>query len=154
MAKKTVSAAVIAKLKYKALREIEVARLHKQKKVKFWQMNEDMYYMKKVQRDETRANVDTGLMQGYIHTFLSKIDAPLTFKFKKRKQSDLKAVNKINSLKEQDSNDNDWVMKDLAGKKQVALYGRAIYAYYANSVDGVYEPNLEKYVIITPLLDK
>ena len=87
MAKKTVSTAVIAKLKYKALREIEVARLHKQKKVKFWQMNEDMYYMKKVQRDETRANVDTGLMQGYIHTFLSKIDAPLTFKFKNSKQT-------------------------------------------------------------------
>lgn len=152
MAKKTISDADIKKLVDKSLQEIQVARLHKQKRVKYWQKNEDMYYGKKTITDDSRAHVDIGKMQGYVHTFMSKIDNPLTFKFKKRKEADLKAVKRVNALKDQDANDNDWNIKDIMGKKQMALYGRAVFFYYASSIDG-YKPNLDATDVYDFLID-
>lgn len=154
MAKKTkISEKTIKDLSAKFRNEVEIARLHKQKRVKHWQRNEDMYYMRKVITDETRSNVDAGKMQGYIHTFLSKIDSKLTFKFKKRKEADLKSVQKVNALKDQDQNDDDWDIKDIAGKKQVSLYGRAIFSYYADSINGEYKAHLEPIDVYDFLID-
>lgn len=153
MAKTDVKESVVKDLVTKALTEISTSRLHKQKRVKHWQKNEDMYYGKKVFTDTARANVDIGKMQGYVHTFMSKIDNPLTFKFKKRKEADLKSVKKVNALKDQDSNDDDWNIKDIVGKKQMAMYGRAVFAYFASSVDGEYKPNLEPVDVYDFLID-
>ena len=83
---------------------------------------------------------------------LSKIDNPLTFKFKKRTMADYKRVQLINALKEQDANYNDWNYKDLLGKVDAIIYGRAIYAYYADSVDG-YNSNLENVSVYDFLID-
>jgi hypothetical protein len=68
-----------------ALNEITFARRHKQGKIKNWQKNEDLYYGKKIQTDDSRANVDLGRMQEFVHSLLSKIDNPLVFKYIKRK---------------------------------------------------------------------
>lgn len=154
MAKKNaISEKIIKELSKKFINEAQTARTYKQKRVTSWQKNEDMYYMKKVITDDTRSNVDAGKMQGYIHTFLSKIDSNLDFHFKYRKEADLKSVAKVNALKDQDSNDNDWDIKDLAGKKQVSLYGRAIFAYYAESIKGEYKANLNNIDVYDFLID-
>lgn len=121
--------------------EIDFARRHKQSRIANWKANEDMYYGKKPTSEESVANVDLGLMTSFVHTILSKIDSPLTFKFKKSKESQMKRVQQLNALKEQDQDNNDWDIKDLAGKKQAIIYGRAVFSYFAESVDG-YSSNL------------
>lgn len=126
-----------------ALKEIEQDRFHKNGKITGWQKNEAMYYGVKSATEESRANVSLGQMQEFVHTLLSKIDNPMTFKFTKRKPSQLKRVALLNSLKNTDADNGFWNLKDIVGKKQAIIYGRAIYAYYASSTDGKYESHLE-----------
>lgn len=140
------------KITAQALNEIVFARQHKQGRIKKWQEVEDFYLNKKVKSEESRANVNLGQMQSFVHTLLSKIDNPLTFKFYKRKASQINRVNRLNSLKEYDSKRDNWDIKDIVGKKQGVMYGRAVYAYYADSVDG-YQPHLEPVDIYDFLID-
>lgn len=124
------------KIADQAKTEIAFARTYKQGKVKNWQKNEQMYYAYKQAPTDSRANVELGLMQSYVHTLLSKIDNPLSFKFVKRKESQLKRAARLNSLRQSDSQSGFWDLKDIAGKKQSVIYGRTIYAYYADSYNG------------------
>jgi len=140
------------KIVSQVLEEITHARRHKQGKITTWQKNESMYYGAKERTDESRANVDLGQMQEHVHTLLSKIDSPLTFKFMKRKNSQLKRVERLNALKDFDSNRDIWDIKDIAGKKQCILYGRAIFSYAASS-DGGYQSHLENVDIYDFLVD-
>lgn len=140
------------KIVAQVLNEISFARRHKQGKVKNWQLNEDLYYGNKKKSDESRANVDLGQMQEHVHTLLSKIDNPLTFKFEKRKESQLKRVARLNALKAFDADRDNWDIKDMTGKKQSILYGRAIYAYAAHS-DGGYRPQLDNVDVYDFLID-
>ncbi len=119
-----------------ALTEIRFARDFKQGKIKNWQINEDLYYGRKPKSIDSRANVDLGQMSSFVHTLLSKIDNPLTFKFIKRKEAQLKRVNQLNRLRAIDADKDNWDIKDITGKKQAIIYGRAIYSYYADSYDG------------------
>lgn len=137
-----------------SLNEIEFARSFKQGKVKNFKLNEDLYYgrIRKDTSNAARANVDLGEMAGNIHTTLSKIDNPLTFKFIKRKVSQLQRVKLLNALKAIDSKTNNWDIKDLAGKKQALLYGRAIYSYFADSADG-YKAHLDNVDVYDFLID-
>lgn len=116
--------------------EISFDRLYKQGKVPNWQKNEQMYYGYKGAPVESRANVDLAFMQSYIHAILAKIDDPLIFKYMRRKESQLKRAARLNSLRQADSQSDFWDLKDIAGKKQVTIYGRAVYAYYADSYNG------------------
>jgi len=140
------------KIVAQVLDEITHSRRYKQGKIRNWQLNEDMYYGKKVHSNEARANVDLGQMQEHVHTLLSKIDSPLTFKFMKRKNSQLKRVERLNALKDFDSSRDFWDIKDIAGKKQCILYGRAVYSYSASS-DGGYQSHLENVDIYDFLVD-
>ncbi len=124
------------KIVAQALSEISFARRYKQGKVKNWQKNEDLYYGKKLVVTEAVANVDLGRMQEFVHTLLSKVDSPLVFKFTKRKEAQLRRVQRLNALRSIDQQLNDWDIKDLVGKKQGVIYGRAIYSYYADSYNG------------------
>lgn len=136
-----------------AIREIQFARNYKQGKTKNWQLNEDLYYGKKLPTEETsRANVDLSRMQEFVHTLLSKIDTPLSFKFVKRKQSQLLRVEWLNALRNIDQDRDDWNIKDLVGKKQGAIYGRSIYSYYADSYNG-YCPHLDNVDVYDFLID-
>lgn len=119
-----------------ALNEIQFAREYKQGKVKNWQVNEDLYYSRKPKSIESRANVDLGQMSSFVHTLLSKIDNPLVFKFTKRKDAQQKRVQQLNRLREIDADKDNWDLKDIVGKKQAIIYGRAIFSYYADSYDG------------------
>lgn len=135
-----------------ALNEIRFARNYKQGKTQNWKINEDLYYGRKIQPKTSRANVDLGQMASFVHTLLSKIDNPVTFKFTKRKKSQVQRVELLNSLKMADQNRDDWDMKDIVGKKQAIIYGRSIYCYYADSYEG-YKPHLEPVDVYDFLID-
>lgn len=133
--------------------EIPFARNYRAGKVKYWQKNEEMYYGTKKPTDSSRANVDLGKMQEFVHTLLSKINSPLIFKYVKRKESQLSRAERANAVRENDRKINWWDIKDLAGKKQCAIYGRAIYSYYADSIDGIYKAHLENVDVYDFLID-
>lgn len=135
-----------------ALQELQFSRMYKQGKVFNWKINEDLYYGKKAVGQEARANVDLGQMSSFVHTLLSKIDNPLTFKFIKRKESQLKRVNNLNSLRRIDQQADNWDIKDIVGKKQAIIYGRAIYSYTAIS-EPVYKSCLENVDVYDFLID-
>ena len=111
-----------------------------------------MYYGVKETSEDSRANISLGRMQEFVHTLLSKIDNPLVFKFTKRKPSQLGRVELLNSLRRFDADRNFWDLKDIVGKKQGIIYGRAIYAYYASSDEG-YQSNLENVDVYDFLID-
>lgn len=129
----TVNKRLRDKIVSQVIKEITFARQYKQARIKTWKKNEDMYYGRKRATDDSRANVELGKMQGFVHTIMSKIDNPLVFKFVKRKDADLRKAALMNSLREKDASSDDWDYKDLLGKKQGLIYGRAIYCYYADS---------------------
>lgn len=136
-----------------AVSELAFARRYKQGKIANWQKNENLYYGRKDAPLESRANVDLGRMQEFVHTLLSKIDNPLVFKFVKRKESQLKRVKRLNALREIDQQYGDWDIKDIAGKKQAVLYGRAIYSYYADSINNQYCSHLDNVDVYDFLVD-
>ncbi len=135
-----------------ALEEIAFSREYKQGKVKNWKINEDLYYGRKIPTVDSRANVDLGQMASFVHTILSKIDNPMQFKFSKRKEAQLQRVERLNALKMSDAERDNWDIKDLVGKKQALIYGRAIYSYYADSYDG-YCPHLDNVDVYDFLID-
>ena len=135
-----------------ALTEIQFARKYKQGKVGNWKINEDLYYGRKPASIDSRANVDLGQMSSFVHTVLSKVDNPLTFKYTKRKDSQLKRVQMLNALKSIDQQNDNWDIKDIVGKKQAIIYGRAIYSYFADSYNG-YAPHLDNVDVYDFLID-
>jgi ABC-type polar amino acid transport system ATPase subunit len=82
----------IQEIRDQSLKEIIHSRSFKNGKTKNWQKNEELYYGKKTTSSESRANVDLGRMQEFVHTLLSKVNEPLVFKYTKRKESQLKRV--------------------------------------------------------------
>lgn len=144
---------VIEKISAQALEEIQFSRIFKQGKTKNWITNEQMYYGGYKKLVEARASVQLGRMQEFVHTLLSKIDNPLVFKFQKRKNSQLKRVNRLNALRQIDQDLDNWDIKDIVGKKQAIIYGRAIYAYYADSIKGKYRAHLEPIDVYDFLID-
>ena len=147
-----------------ALSEIQFAREYKQGKVRNWKTNEDMYYSRKRNAEtatgaisldsqsSSRANIDLGQMSAFVHTIMSKVDTPLVFKFTKRKESQLERVKQLNALRVTDQQKDDWDIKDIAGKKQAIIYGRAIFSYYADSQNG-YEAHLDNIDVYDFLID-
>lgn len=133
--------------------EITFARNYRAGKVKNWQKNEEMYYGTKRPTDSSRANVDLGKMQEFVHTLLSKVNTPLIFKYAKRKDAQLSRAERANAVRENDRKTDWWDIKDIAGKKQCAIYGRAVYSYYADSVDGIYQAHLENVDVYDFLID-
>ena len=150
---KKLSAELVEKIVRSSLDQITAARTFKQGKIANWQLNEEMYYGAVKKLVESRANVQLSRMQEFVHTLLSKIDNPLIFKYQKRKNSQLKRVEYLNSLRTVDADRDDWDIKDIAGKKQGIMYGRAIYAYYADSINGKYRPHLEPIDVYDFLID-
>lgn len=141
------------KIIFQALQEITFARDYKQGKIKNWKTNEVLYYGRKIIGIEARANVDLGQMPAFVHTILSKIDNPLIFKYVKRKEAQLARVKLLNGLKLSDAEKDYWDIKDIVGKKQAVIYGRAIYSYAADSIDGKYAAHLDNVDVYDFLID-
>lgn len=143
----------IQEIRDQSLKELIHARTYKQGKIKNWQLNENLYYGKKISTTESRANVDLGRMQEFVNTLLSKLNEPLVFKLTKRKDSQLKRVNLLNSLAQIDRERDNWDLKDLTAKKQCILYGRAIYSYTAADPVKIYCPSLQNIDVYDFLID-
>lgn len=140
------------KIVTQALSEIIFDRRYKQGKIKNWQKNERMYYMIKTDAPESRANIELGKMQDFVHGLQAKIDNPLVFTFKKRKDSQLQRVERLNALRASDQDADNWDLKDQVGKKQAIIYGRAVYSYFADSEYG-YCAHLENIDVYDFLID-
>lgn len=133
-----------------ALKEIDFSYRYKKARMTSWNKNEDMMnpdksspsvvspYGGSTQQADTRAQVPLYKMHGYVHTILSKIDSPLTFKYIKGETSDLKKSKLMNSIKDKDAKIGRWNFKDLMGKRDAAIYGRAIYLYMTRNDKGQY----------------
>lgn len=144
---------LVDEISAQALNEIQLARTFKQGKTTRWRLNEEMYYGRKLITNESRANVQLARMQEFVHTLLSKIDNPLVFKYIKQKNSQTKRVERLNALRKRDQKIDSWDMKDLVGKKQGIIYGRAAYSYFADSINKKYRPHLENIDVYDLLVD-
>lgn len=120
------------------LEEIQFARNARQIKVKQWWKNEDLYYSKKVVMDSNseRANVNLNEAQSFVQTFLSKINTDYNFKYIKGDEADLKAAKIANALKDKDFKLGRWSFKAMIARVQLIIYGRYIFEYHADSVNG------------------
>lgn len=139
-------------LSSQALKEIDYSYRYKKSRMSSWNKNEDMMNPDSTnpavvspyggstfhQVGDTRAQVPLFKMHGYVHTILSKIDSPLTFKYIKGESADLKKAKFMNAIKEKDSKAGRWNFKDLMGKRDAAIYGRTIYLYMTRNDKGVY----------------
>lgn len=128
-------------------KEIDFARKVKKGRIQHWHANEDLFYGKKKQYEDQRANIgiENTKALGFVDTLLSKIDNPPKIRFKKGAEEDLKKAQHANAMFEKDSKPTvgNWAMKDLVGKKQAIMYGRTIFQYSASSKDGKYKSNLK-----------
>ena len=140
-------------LSTQALKEIDYSYRYKKARMSSWNKNEDMMNPDRTspavvspyggntfqQAGDTRAQVPLYKMHGFVHTILSKIDSPLTFKYVKGESADLKKAKLMNAIKEKDSKVGRWNFKDLMGKRDAAIYGRTIYLYLTRNDKGVYK---------------
>ncbi len=118
------------------LDEIAFARNSKQVKMQNWWKNEDLYYSNKKKISDERANVNLNEAQGFVQTFLAKINNPFNFKYVKGEEADLKAANVANALKDKDSKLGRWNFKAMLARTQMIIYGRYVFEYHADSSDG------------------
>lgn len=146
------------------LDEIRHARLHKRAIVREWEKNENI--INEVDSKLASENVSARTLDkkpdtshlalhkasGFIQTVMSKIDTPLSFMFTAQHDGDKRGAELLNALVEADSETDIWNFKDLLGKEQAIVYGRAIYSYYATS-DGEYKANLTNIDVYDFLID-
>lgn len=118
------------------LDEIAFARNAKQPKMTNWWKNEDLYYSNKKVTSDERANVNLNEAQGFVNSFLAKINNPFNFKYAKGEEADLKAANVANSLKDKDAKIGRWNFKAMLARVQMIIYGRYIFEYHADSEGG------------------
>lgn len=137
----------------KALQQIQHCRIAKQGKITNWQKNESMYYDIQKPVTETRANVNLGRMQEFVHTLQSKINKQKVFKFTKRKEAQIRRVERLNALRDADRNTGHWNMKMLVGGKQLLMYGREVYSYYADAIDKKYKSHFGNVDVYDFLID-
>lgn len=160
---KTLQKQVRDDITMQVLDEISHARTHKRAIVREWQKNEDIVNEKQSNitsaktlnsraHEFARANVALHKATGFIQTVLSKIDTPLSFEFNAQHEGDIKSAKLLNALVDVDADRDNWEYKDLLGKEQAIVYGRAIFSYYASSDNG-YKPQLTNIDVYDFLID-
>lgn len=135
-----------------ALDEIAFARNAKKVKLIGWHKNEDLYYSNKKSHSDERANVNLNEAQGFVQTFLAKINNPFNFKYIKGEEADLNAAKVTNALKEKDMRIGRWNYKALLARVQLIIYGRWIFEYHADSSGG-YKSHLTNVDVYQFLID-
>lgn len=135
-----------------ALNEIEFARIARKVKLQNWWKNEDLYYSNKKIISDERSNVNLNEAQGFVMAFLAKINKPFNFKYVKGEEADLEAAKIANALKDKDAKIGRWSFKALLARVQLIIYGRYIFEYHADSVDG-YNSHLSNVDVYQFLID-
>ena len=128
------------KIVAQALLEIEFDRDYKKKRIEDWHRNEKLIAHVNENLGDQRANVGIANTKAisFVETLLSKVDNAPNIKFVKTTEADLNVANRYNGLFQMDmaAENQDLDFKDLMGKKDAIVYGRAIYDYHAESVNG------------------
>jgi len=132
--------------------EIAFARKAKQSKVRNWHLNEDLYYSNKKLIEGDRANVNLNEAQGFVQSFLAKINHPFNFKYVKGEEADLKAANIATALKDKDAKLGRWNFKAMLARVQMIIYGRYVFEYHADSTKG-YQSHLSPVDVYQFLID-
>lgn len=132
--------------------EIQFARQSKQPRITTWWKNEDLYYSNKKVLETTRANVNLNEAQGFVQSFLAKINHPFNFKYVKGEEADLKAAAIATALKDKDAKLGRWSFKGMLARVQLIIYGRYIFEYHADSVGG-YKSHLSPVDVYQFLID-
>lgn len=101
-----------------------------------WRDVDDLYYGKKKKSLVTRANVHVPKMQGTIDTFVSKIDDAPFLDYEHVEEGDKPGARRMSAFLKRQMNVDDWDMVDIVGKKEAALYGRAIFKKFSDSKGG------------------
>lgn len=135
---------LVEKLKTQALAEIKFAYDYKKQRMADWNLVEDALKGKVLSSDTGGSNLNIlkSKANGFLQTWVSKVDAPLSFKYRKGEPADRKKAVMINSLKEKDEKIGQWVFKDLLGKINGCKYGRVVNYYFADHIDNNYHSNL------------
>ena len=137
-----VSNDIAQKLSTQFVHHLSQSRRHKKPRIDSWKRVDDMMANRKIEFADTTVHVPLGKARGFLRRWLSKIDNPLTFKYKHKEPADIKKARNLNAIRETDQNVGRWNWKDLMGKTQAGKYGRAIYFYTARSPKGEYESEL------------
>lgn len=119
-----------------SIREYNHDLRYRQRREHDWLTIDDLYYGKKKKSLVTRANIHVPKMQGTIETYISKIDDEPFIMFDAMEEGDTPKAERLNALIRRDMSTGDWALKDVLGKKQGALYGRAIYKKWSTNEDG------------------
>lgn len=135
-----------------ALSEIQFARDSKKVRLNNWHLNEDLYYSNKKTVSDERANVNLNEAQGFVQTFLAKINNPFNFKYQKGDEADLEAADIANALKDKDMKSGRWNFKAMLARTQLIIYGRYIFEYHAESTNG-YKSHLTPVDVYQFLID-
>jgi hypothetical protein len=132
----------IEKLSSQFVKHRTISEQHKKPRLESWVKIDKLLANKRTDFIDGVVHVPLGKANGFIKTWLSKVDNPLTFKYKHGEIADIKKSLIMNGIREKDQNTGRWNWKDLLGKTQACAYGRAIYFYTARSPKGVYESEL------------
>lgn len=127
-----------------AMEEYDIALEFRHNRLLDWNKNYELYSVKKVEGLKNRANICLPIMSGFVDTLQSKIDEPPAINFEKTEEADHKLVKKVNALFQVDSaqNHGNWKWKDILSKKDAIFCGRAIFKYFADSVQDKYRSHL------------
>lgn len=148
MVKKSIRDAISSQIS----NEIAFARHAKQSKIRNWHLNEDLYYSNKKLIEGERANVNLNEAQGFVQSFLAKINQPFNFKYVKGEEADLKAANIATALKDKDAKIGRWNFKAMLARVQLIIYGRYVFEYHAESQGG-YKSHLTPVDVYQFLID-
>lgn len=135
-------------LSQRFIKHLALSRKAKKPRQESWKRIDDFMANNKVDIDDAQIHVPLGKGNGFLETWLSKIDNPLIFKYTPAEVADDQKAKAMNSIRESDGKRGKWNIKDLLGKDQVGKYGRAIFFYQAKSPKGKYESQLENIDVI------
>jgi len=125
-----------AKIVEQSYQEYNHGLKYREQREPAWNTVEDLYFGKKKKSLITRSVIHVPKMQGTIDVFLSKIDNDFFAEFKPQTEADSMKAKKLNVFLMNTMENEEWNFVDLMGKKEGALYGRAIFKKYATSVGG------------------
>lgn len=126
-----------AKLVEVASRQMEVAALHRQKRLLDIRKNEDSYFMRKRPALKGRIYIPLPIVAGFVDTLKAGLDDPPRLVFGHQGLANLKKAQKVTAAWEIQSGPtrDAWAYKDRSATVLAIFSGRAIFKYFANRVE-------------------
>jgi|TARA_Y100000310_G_C20703059_1_gene831909 hypothetical protein len=118
-----------------ARNQLQASQDHKQERMREILLSERYYANRAKKALQGQYNVPIPVMSGFVDTFHSKIDEPVSVIFGHNDEADLKRAMKVTAAHEVDSapDHGQWDRKDRMAKKMALFSGRGIYQYHAEN---------------------